>query len=214
MANRSGWFWLAGSAVRGGERAELFATVMPDRVHPHHLAVDGQLDRPGDDRDLDRLPRPGPAGPVHDPGEVDLAVVVRGSGDRDAGRRRPGSLLNLRPRACRAAVEPVDLILAQPLRMRRDEHAVVVDLHQSIGHDRLDVLTGEHRPDPIVEPGQADGSTLVDPTRHTRRPRRDTTTWHRVGRLGHLDRGQSALRDREPLSWWAPAAGLVRALGV
>ena len=43
---------------------------MADRVHPDDLAVLGQLHRPGDDRDLDRLPGPAPAGAIRRAGEL------------------------------------------------------------------------------------------------------------------------------------------------
>jgi hypothetical protein len=47
---------------------------------------------------------------------------------------------------------PIRLIRLQPLRMRRDKHPGVEDLHQPAGDDDLDRLTGERRTDHVVEP--------------------------------------------------------------
>ena len=57
----------------------------------------------------------------------------------------------------------VGLVRFEPLRMRGHQHPGVQDLHQPVGHDDLDRLTGEGRADDIVEPGEGDPAGTVHP---------------------------------------------------
>ncbi len=71
------------AALGVGEGAEFAGAVVADRVDADDLAVPGELDRPGDDGDVDEGAGPHPAGPVGGPGEGDLAVVVGEAGHAD-----------------------------------------------------------------------------------------------------------------------------------
>src|SRR6476660_2211136 len=55
---------VAGPPVRGGERAMLLGPVVPDRMHPHDLAVAGKLHRIGHDAHLHRPAAPGVPSPI------------------------------------------------------------------------------------------------------------------------------------------------------
>src|SRR3712207_1357806 len=55
---------VAGPPVGGGERAVLLGPVVADRMDPDDLAVAGQLDRAGDNCDLDAAVGRGVPGPV------------------------------------------------------------------------------------------------------------------------------------------------------
>ena len=140
---------MGGAASRGGRwgwrTRRALGAVVADRVHPDHLAVVGQLHRPGDDRDLDRLPGPGSPGPVGGAGEADRTRCRRRSGSPSARRWRPrGPALHRQPRpATRSAWSGL-----APLRVGGDQHPGVQDLHQPVGDDDLDRLTGERRTRP------------------------------------------------------------------
>ena len=74
----------------------------------------------------------------------------------------------------------------------------VEDLDESAMADDLDALTGEGGPDPIGEPGEADGASLVDPTGHPRGP--DRRHRHRRRIVGDVDDGAaSGGSEAEPL---------------
>ncbi len=121
---------------------------MADRVHPNDLAVLGQLHRPGDDRHVDRLPRPASTGGVRRAGEADHTATVGEASHRQPDSRVPGAALNRHPR------DPVGLVRLEPLRVRGDQHTRVQDLHQAVADHDLDRLTGERRADDVVEPGE------------------------------------------------------------
>src|SRR5215469_7743878 len=92
----------AGPALGVGEGAELAGAVVPDRVDPDDLAVLGQLDRPGDDGDVDEGAGPHPAGPAGGAGEDDGAVAVGQPGHGQALGGVPG-LTAARARGARSA---------------------------------------------------------------------------------------------------------------
>jgi hypothetical protein len=209
---RSG-FWFAGSAVRSGEGAVFFGRVVPGGVHADDLSVGGELDRPGDQGDLDRAAGPGPASPIHDTGERHCAVGISDAHDRGTDAGAASSALG--DRLTFGAV----WVGAAALDVGGDQHAGMRDLHQPSGHDDLDRLAGEHSPDPIPEPGHRHLPGLVHPPAHPRRPGLLGDGGRRrggVGRVGVVSYGcgEDLLREPEPVGRRAHAQALVRPLGV
>ena len=120
-----GGFWFAWSAVRGGEGAVFFGRVVAGGVHADDLPVGGELDRPGDQGDLDRAAGPGPASPIHDAGERHCAVGVSDAGDGGTGAGAAGS-----PLGDRLPLSPFEIVVAT-LDAGGDQHASVQDLDQA-----------------------------------------------------------------------------------
>src|SRR6202012_1864803 len=147
----------AGAALGVGERAEFPAAVVADRVDADHLAVFGQLDRAGDDGDVDEGAGPGPAGPVLGAGEGDLAVVVGQPGDGQARGRVPGAPGDPHPGY------PVGLVGAQPLGVGGDDDPGVQDVDQPVGRHDLNRLPSVGGSDVVAEPGQGDLAVRVHP---------------------------------------------------
>ena len=93
-----------------------------------------------------------------------------------------------------------------PLRVGRDQHPAVQDLHQPTDHHDLDRLPGERRPDRIREAGQRDHPAGVDPPGHPAPATAPRSTGPR-GRdrcLADLDRDD---RSARPARTAPPAAG-------
>ena len=141
---------VAGPPVRGGERAVLLGPVVPDRVHPHDLAVAGKLHRIGDDAHLGTAAAPAVTDPIVGAGERHIPGGVHHPGD--------GQPVGGASRTTAALPQPELLLRVAgvgfaALHVLGDQHVTVEDPHQMIGGDRLDRLPGQHDRHPIAEPG-------------------------------------------------------------
>jgi len=140
---------VAGPPVRGGERAVLFGPVVPDRMHPHDVVVDAELDRAGYQAHFH-----GPAAPA-------VADPVVGARKRHVpgGVHHPGHGHPVgRPPWPPAALPQPDLLLIATvgfaaLHMFGDQHLTMKDPHQMLRGYRLDRLPGQHDRHPIPKPG-------------------------------------------------------------
>src|SRR5258708_5005690 len=133
----------------------LFGPVVTDWMDPHDLAIDRQLHRRADDRDLDLRASPRPPPPIPGPGEAAGAVGVGDPGDRRSGCCQPD------PARLRRPARRLGIARSETLRVGGHEHAGVQDLDQAALAYDFYWFTCERRPHPIAEPGQADPAPLI-----------------------------------------------------
>jgi hypothetical protein len=126
-------------------------------VDADDLAVAGQLDRPGDQGDLDGAAGPGSAGPVHDTGEGDRAVRVGDAHDRGTGAGAASAPLGDQL-AFDTVLIDVGVVGAATLDVGGDQDAGMQDFHQPTGDDDFDWLAGEDSPNRVPEAGHRDGA--------------------------------------------------------
>jgi len=141
----------------------LFGRVMTSGVDTDYLAVDGELDRAGDQGNLDLSSGKGAPGPVHGASEADRAAPIGQAADtRPRGRT---------PRPSDDPLPPGKALGGRPaLGVSGDEHAGVEDVDQATSTEHFDRLAHKRDADVVALAGHRDLAAPVDPAVRPCRP--------------------------------------------